>query len=384
MGCTMMDMLEEAIICATVLHQGKVRKFSGVPYILHPIELAQILSTMTNDQEVITAGILHDVVEDTDGTLAEIERRFGERVAQIVASESEEEYPSEDRRATWRRRKEGSLNMLRNSDDIGVQQLWLADKLANIRSLAREYSEQGDSIWAGLNQGDPAQQRWYYRSVGEAVELQLNRTGAFKEYIKHVNFIWPGTLVHGDFHTGNVVLQKGEPLIIDMDRIAIGHPITEIADLRYFYVTLGEQDPSVVEDFAYVLAHRTAFGFARVRRTALSFARGFLLTWRFTRAVMAVLGFARVRYPQQVDSRQMHPRQVQRRQMHPLEVQSHQEYPRQTPNHPTPSRERQSRQGHPRQARKRQTNHPVSPRRCQSPHLSAGTARVARSGQGRI
>ena len=68
----MMNMLEEAIIYATVMHQGKVRKFGNTPFILHPLEVAQILSTMTNDQEIIAAGILHDIVEDTDGTLAEI------------------------------------------------------------------------------------------------------------------------------------------------------------------------------------------------------------------------------------------------------------------------------------------------------------------------
>ena len=72
-----MKMLEEAIIYATIMHQGKVRKFRSNPYILHPIEVAQILSTMTDDEEVISAGILHDIVEDTDGTLAEIEKRFG-------------------------------------------------------------------------------------------------------------------------------------------------------------------------------------------------------------------------------------------------------------------------------------------------------------------
>ena len=98
----MMNMLEEAIIYATVLHQGKVRKFNGIPYILHPMEVARILSTMTDDQEVITAGILHDVVEDTDGTLAEIEKRFGSRVANIVSSESEKNIPA--RRAAKRGR----------------------------------------------------------------------------------------------------------------------------------------------------------------------------------------------------------------------------------------------------------------------------------------
>ncbi|MBQ6780022.1 MAG: HD domain-containing protein [Treponema sp.] len=84
-----MKLLEEAIIYATVMHQGKVRKFNNIPYILHPMEVAQILSTMTADEEIITAGILHDIVEDTDGTLEEIEKRFGKRVAFIVSSETE-------------------------------------------------------------------------------------------------------------------------------------------------------------------------------------------------------------------------------------------------------------------------------------------------------
>ena len=57
------------------------------------------------------------------------------------------------------------------------------------------------------------------------------------------------TLVHGDFHTGNVFLLNGEPLLIDMDRVSMGHPIVEISDLCYFYVVLGEDDPGVVERF---------------------------------------------------------------------------------------------------------------------------------------
>ena len=412
----MMNILEEAIIYATVMHQGKVRKFNGIPFILHPLEVAQILATMTDDQEVITAGILHDIVEDTDGTLEEIGKRFGKRVAMLVASESEEEYPDEEKTATWQRRKEGALRVLQKSEDLGVKMLWLADKLANIRSLARMYSEYGESMWDELHQNDPERQLWYYRSIAEALELSLNKTGAFKELIKHINFMWPGTfdsekaryrkyrevsvdgckllgrgakgdvyryddelvikvfnqnnsyhdvereialsrsafilgvptaisfgivsvgdrygamfelvdsetvsrhiarapgqvdayakimaelahtihdaeamgdedfpdvkdrlreyirgglgyedpalagrvtelvnalpetrhLVHGDFHTGNVFLQKGEPLLIDMDRISRGDPVAEISDLYYFYVILGEDDPAVVEKF---------------------------------------------------------------------------------------------------------------------------------------
>ena len=56
-------------------------------------------------------------------------------------------------------------------------------------------------------------------------------------------------LLHGDFHTGNVFLQNGEPILIDMDRLSVGHYIVEISDLYYFYVILGENDPAVVENF---------------------------------------------------------------------------------------------------------------------------------------
>ena len=372
-----MTMLEEAIIYATVM-----------------MEVAQVLSTMTDDEEVITAGILHDIVEDTDGTLAEIESRFGKRVAFLVSSESEKEYPELDPAASWKLRKEDSLAVLKNSTDIGVKMLWLADKLTNIRSLAGEYSEKGEEIWKHLHQNDPAMQCWYYRSIAEIVELSLNKTGAFKEYIKHINFIWynqkntyrdvereialsrkafilgiptaisfgivavgdsygamfelvesetisacisraPGqtenyakvmadlareihsieaseddsfpeaaerireyirggiahvdealaekcmklvdglpasdNLVHGDFHTGNVFMQNGEPLLIDMDRISRGDPIIEISDLYYFYVMLGENDASVVEKFM-------AFPYEDAKRFFDSFLKHYLGT----------------------------------------------------------------------------------------------------------
>ena len=160
-----MNKIEEAILYATVMHQGKVRKLGNSPFILHPLEVAQILSTMTDDQDVITAGILHDIVEDTDGTLSEIEKRFGERVAFLVSSESEKAYPGESKDATWKRRKEESLRVLKNSTDQGVKMLWLADKLANIRSLAGNYSERGEKLWENFHQRDPEMHHWYYRTI---------------------------------------------------------------------------------------------------------------------------------------------------------------------------------------------------------------------------
>lgn len=188
-----MNVLERAIIYATEKHQGVYRKGRKVPYILHPMEVAQIISTMTDDIEVMTAGILHDVVEDTDGTIDEINEKFGKRVASLVATETENKYHGLPKEDTWQMRKEESLVVLRNTDDMGVKMLWLGDKLANIRSLASGYAEKGEDIWQLFHQHDPDKHLWYYKSIAEALELDLNRTGAYKEFIQHINFIWPGT-----------------------------------------------------------------------------------------------------------------------------------------------------------------------------------------------
>ena len=172
---------------------GTDLSIKGMPYILHPLEVSQIISTMNDDIEVIAAGVLHDVVEDTNGTLAEIKKRFGDRVAMLVDSETENDIPGEDREATWRRRKEQSLEKLKQSTDIGVKMLWLADKLSNLRSLARTYGEVGEKMWDYLHQKDPEIQLWYYKTIAENIEMELNKTGSYKEYIDRINYIWPGT-----------------------------------------------------------------------------------------------------------------------------------------------------------------------------------------------
>lgn len=185
--------MEEAIIYATVMHQGRVRKLVNTPFILHPLEVAQILATMTDDRETIAAGILHDIVEEAGGKLEEIRQRFGDRVAFLVESETEPSCSDEDGESGWIRRKEQSLLILKESEDIGVKMLWLADKLANIRAIGRAYSQYGERIWNFFDFKDPALQRWYYRTVAEYLELDLNRTGSYKELIQHINYIWPGT-----------------------------------------------------------------------------------------------------------------------------------------------------------------------------------------------
>ena len=85
----MKDLVSKAIVFSTAAHDGMRRRIGESPYILHPLEVATIIGTMTDDQEVIAAGLLHDVVEDAGVTIEEIEENFGKRVKELVASETE-------------------------------------------------------------------------------------------------------------------------------------------------------------------------------------------------------------------------------------------------------------------------------------------------------
>ena len=176
-----MELVSEAIAFAVKAHDGMRRKKSESPYILHPMEAAVIVGTMTDDQNVISAAALHDVVEDADITIDEIEVRFGKRVRELVESETEDKRADLPPSDTWKIRKEESLSVLKNTDDIDVLIVWLGDKLANIRSIYRDFKVEGENVWQKFNQKDAKQQAWYYRSIADLTE-RLSDTSAWLEY----------------------------------------------------------------------------------------------------------------------------------------------------------------------------------------------------------
>ena len=174
--------LSDAIAFATEAHSGRFRKAENTPYILHPMETASIVGGLINDEDVIIAGLLHDVVEDAGITLTELGERFGRRVAELVAGETEDKRFNLPADSTWQIRKEESLADLRNTDDLGLKILWLADKLANIRSFYRLYLKHGDGLYEFFHQKDKKAHAWYYRTVAEYVP-ELQGTAAYIEYV---------------------------------------------------------------------------------------------------------------------------------------------------------------------------------------------------------
>lgn len=181
------DRLNRAIRFATERHAGQKRKGTDIPYILHPLEVMQILYSVRADTELLIAGVLHDTVEDTDTTSDEIRELFGDDVADLVAANSE------DKSKTWDERKQHTLDTL-PSADLRVKQLILADKLSNLRSIAYDYRQLGAKLWERFR-APAAKQAWYYGGIDNALsslqyshckDLYWEYVGLFKDvFVKY-------------------------------------------------------------------------------------------------------------------------------------------------------------------------------------------------------
>ena len=184
--------IQKAIVFATQKHEGQKRKGTDIPYIVHPMEVMQILTDMHCEEAVIIAGILHDTLEDTDTTPEEIREAFGENVLAIVQTESE------DKSKTWKERKQRTVAELKEASTES-KQVCFADKLSNIRSVYRDKLNVGEKIWERFN-ADKNNTAWYYRSIANALknngfEATFNTERGkqlFREFQDIINLVFSG------------------------------------------------------------------------------------------------------------------------------------------------------------------------------------------------
>lgn len=182
------ELLDRAIVFAVRAHAGTERRGKGFPYIVHPLEAMEIVATMTPDQELLAAAALHDTVEDTDVTIAQIQTEFGDRVAELVAMESDEPHQSRDSIENWRARKQTAIDRLaRASRDAKI--VALGDKLSNMRAIARDYAEQGDNLWNLFHAKDRKDHEWHYRGLAASLR-ELQETFAYKEFEQLINQVF--------------------------------------------------------------------------------------------------------------------------------------------------------------------------------------------------
>lgn len=178
-------LLQRAIEFAAVKHAGQCRKGSTIPYITHAIEAMEIVSRMTEDEELRAAAVLHDTLEDTKTTRDELAETFGIRVADLVAAESEDKREGRPEGETWIDRKQETIRCLSHAP-TEVRMLALGDKLSNVRTMKRDYAVVGEKLWQRFNEKDPILQGMYYGLLANifAADEFLRETDAYREYLE--------------------------------------------------------------------------------------------------------------------------------------------------------------------------------------------------------
>ena len=182
------ELLDRAILFAVHAHAGTERRGKGFPYIVHPMEAVAIVSTMTADQELLAAAALHDTVEDTDVTVEQLREAFGDRIARLVADESDTFEAGVSESESWHARKQAAIDRLSRASRE-AKMVALGDKLSNMRAIARDYAEKGDAFWSLFHVSDPAEHEWHYRGLADALR-ELSGTFAFQEFEQLINKVF--------------------------------------------------------------------------------------------------------------------------------------------------------------------------------------------------
>lgn len=165
---------EEALAYAAELHRTQFRKGTAIPYISHLLAVCALVLEHGGSEDEAIAAVLHDAVEDQGGppTLDEIRRRFGDRVASIVAACSDTDKTP---KPPWRERKQAYIDHLREeqtSDSILL--VSACDKLHNLRAIVADYERIGAALWDRFNEG-AEEQVWYYGELLDAfAERKVN------------------------------------------------------------------------------------------------------------------------------------------------------------------------------------------------------------------
>src|SRR5215813_12958783 len=127
------ELLRRAYLFSARQHRGQTRQ-SGEPYLVHPLEVANILADLKLDPTCVATGLLHDIVEDTETSAEEIEEYFGPEIAHLVEGLTKisklDHRSSEERQALNMRKM-----LLAMVDDVRVVLVKLADRLHNMRTL---------------------------------------------------------------------------------------------------------------------------------------------------------------------------------------------------------------------------------------------------------
>ena len=179
------SLFDKAAIFAIRAHGNTERREKGTPYVIHCMEAASVVQTMTRDQELLAAAVLHDVVEDTDVTEEQLRLEFGDRITDLVMFDSEEPGMTD---RPWTERKIAAMKKLSEAP-LDAKMVAMGDKLSNIRAIAMDYEAMGDRLWSRFHVTEKKLHEWHYRELAKALSV-LDKEPAYKEFTALVDRVF--------------------------------------------------------------------------------------------------------------------------------------------------------------------------------------------------
>src|SRR5437899_11782847 len=172
---------ENALVYATRIHRGQLRKKTKIPYIAHILGVTAIAMEYGANETEAIAALWHDAVEDCGGEkrLRDIERKFGKRVAKIVQGCTDTDQTP---KPPWLERKKAYVAHVRHAP-MSTKLVSASDKLHNVRAILMDYRKEGERLWSRFNGGKQGA-LWYYRALvnafrGKRIQLlvqEIDRT----------------------------------------------------------------------------------------------------------------------------------------------------------------------------------------------------------------
>jgi (p)ppGpp synthase/HD superfamily hydrolase len=166
--------LERALRWSAECHQGQTRRSSPTPYFEHVMAVALVLDRAGFDEDVVIAGLLHDVIEDTEATFEDVAARFGADVAETVRHCSEVKLDAQGNKRPWIDRKRDHIAAIAVAP-MAARGVMLADKLHNLVTMELDLLE-GRPVWSEFH-ADREHVLWYYRAAIDACGRDDDRLG---------------------------------------------------------------------------------------------------------------------------------------------------------------------------------------------------------------
>jgi len=182
---------ERAFLYASQVHGGQLRKGTDTPYIAHLMAVAATVIEYGGGEDQAVAALLHDAAEDHGGLarLADIEARFGERVARIVEHLSDNIIDGREDLLSWKERKQAYLQALKTHPEESVL-VSLADKVHNARATLRDLRNPGvgNNVWDRFRR--PREETlWYYNALAEIFLVRCGGDKATRQLAEELRSI---------------------------------------------------------------------------------------------------------------------------------------------------------------------------------------------------